>query len=79
MKRIYQHCGEQYLHRYLAELELRYNNRASNGMNDRQQAEQSLCGIVGNRLMYSPANASRLTPALVHPRFSPPGVRHLAR
>lgn len=56
MKGIYQHCGEQHLHRYLAEFEFRYNNRASNGMNDRQRAEQSLRGIVGKRLMYNPAN-----------------------
>ena len=27
MKGIYQHCGEQHLHRYLAEYEFRYNNR----------------------------------------------------
>lgn len=26
MKGIYQHCGEQHLHRYLAEFEFRYNN-----------------------------------------------------
>jgi hypothetical protein len=30
MKGIYQHCGEQHLHRYLAEYEFRYNHRERN-------------------------------------------------
>jgi transposase-like protein len=34
MKGIYQHCGEQHLHRYLAEYEFRYN-RVANGVDDR--------------------------------------------
>ncbi|WP_206694651.1 IS1595 family transposase [Novosphingobium sp. NBM11] len=31
MKGVYQHCGEQHLHRYLAEFEFRYNNRVALG------------------------------------------------
>ena len=35
MKGIYQHCGEQHLHRYLAEFEFRYNTRIRLGIEDR--------------------------------------------
>jgi transposase-like protein len=52
MKGVYQHCGEQHLHRYLAEYEFRYNNRIGNGVNDRQRADIALAGIVGKRLTY---------------------------
>ena len=34
MKGIYQHCGKQHLHRYVAEFEFRYNNRIANGVED---------------------------------------------
>ena len=53
MKGVYQHCGEQHLHRYLAEFEFRYSHRAANGFNDRQRAHEALSGIVGKRLSYS--------------------------
>lgn len=36
MKGVYQHCGEQHLHRYLAEFEFRYNNRVALGIDDRR-------------------------------------------
>jgi transposase-like protein len=52
MKGVYQHCGEQHLHRYLAEFEFRYNKRAANGFDDRARAVESLKGIVGKRLTY---------------------------
>jgi transposase-like protein len=52
MKGIYQHCGEQHLHRYLAEYEFRYNNRAKLGVDDRERADNALKGIVGKRLTY---------------------------
>ena len=32
MKGVYQHCGEQHLHRYLAEFDFRYSNRAALGV-----------------------------------------------
>ena len=51
MKGIYQHCGEQHLHRYPAEYEVRYNNRFANGVGDHQRPDNALCGIVGKRLM----------------------------
>ena len=34
MKGIYQHCGENHLHRYLAEFDFRYNNRVARGVNE---------------------------------------------
>ena len=52
MKGVYQHCGEQHLHRYLAEFEFRYNHRVANGFDDRQRAEEGLKGIVGKRITY---------------------------
>lgn len=52
MKGVYQHCGEQHLHRYLAEFDFRYNNRTAVGVNDGERAENALKGIAGKRLMY---------------------------
>jgi len=56
MKGIYQHCGEQHLHRYLAEYEFRYNNRVANGVDDRARSVEAVKGIVGKRLTYKSAN-----------------------
>ncbi len=53
MKGVYQHCGEQHLHRYLAEFEFRYNTRIANGFDDRGRAVEGLKGIVGKRLTYA--------------------------
>lgn len=57
MKGIYQHCGEQHLHRYLAEFEFRYNNRVALGCNDADRADALLRGIVGKRLTYQTVGA----------------------
>jgi transposase-like protein len=53
MKGVYQHCGEQHLHRYLAEFEFRYNNREALGCNDGDRSLAALKGIVGKRLTYA--------------------------
>lgn len=53
MKGVYQHCGEQHLHRYLAEFEFRYNNRVALGCNDADRADALLKGVVGRRLTYA--------------------------
>ncbi|MDT8758194.1 IS1595 family transposase [Sphingomonas psychrotolerans] len=53
MRGVYQHCGEQHLHRYVAEFNFRYNFRAANGFNDGDRSEQALKGIVGKRLTYA--------------------------
>jgi transposase-like protein len=52
MRGVYQHCGEQHLHRYLAEYEFRYNHRVANGFDDGQRSQEALKGIVGKRLTY---------------------------
>ena len=52
MRGIYQFCGEKHLHRYLAEFDFRYSNRAALGCNDADRADVLLRGIVGKRLTY---------------------------
>lgn len=52
MRGIYQHCGKQHLHRYLAEFDFRYTNRAAVGINDAERAIKAVQGTVGRRLMY---------------------------
>ena len=57
MKGVYQHCGEQHLHRYLAEFEFRYNNRVATGVGDTERADNLLQGVIGKRLTYQTASA----------------------
>ena len=52
MKGVYQHCGEQHLHRYLAEFDFRYSNRTALGINDAARANRAVQGAVGKRLTY---------------------------
>jgi transposase-like protein len=52
MKGVYQHCGKQHLHRYLAEFDFRYSNRVKLGIHDVERAEIALRGISGKRLTY---------------------------
>ena len=52
MKGVYQHCGKQHLHRYVAEFEFRYTNRIATGYNDEDRANAMLKGVVGKRLTY---------------------------
>jgi transposase-like protein len=49
-------CSEQHLHRYLAEFEFRYNNRAALGVNDGERMELAIKGIEGKRLTYRRIN-----------------------
>ncbi|MDE2229362.1 MAG: IS1595 family transposase [Alphaproteobacteria bacterium] len=49
MKGVYQHCGEQHLHRYLKEFDFRYSNRK---VTDAERARKALKGIEGKRLTY---------------------------
>jgi transposase-like protein len=56
MKGVYQHCKEKHLHRYLAEYDFRYSNRAALGVNDYMRAEIAAKGIVGKRLTYRRPN-----------------------
>ena len=52
MRGIYQHCGEQHLHHYLAEFDFRYSNRIALGTDDTARATIALRGVVGKRLTY---------------------------
>lgn len=52
MKGVYQHCGKQHLHRYLAEFDFRYNNREKLGVSDKGRTDAALSAIVGKRLTY---------------------------
>lgn len=56
MRGIYQHCGEQHLHRYLAEFDFRYSNRVALGVGDQDRAQIALQGVVGKRLTYRTTN-----------------------
>jgi ISXO2-like transposase domain len=53
MRGIYQHCGEQHLHRYLAEFDFRYNERGALKVTDAERATKAIKGVVGKRLTYS--------------------------
>lgn len=52
MKGIYQHCSKKHLHRYLAEFDFRYSNRAALGCEDQERAMRAVLGGVGKRLTY---------------------------
>jgi hypothetical protein len=56
MNGVYQHCGSQHLHRYLAEFDFRYNHRAALEINGTQRTVDALAGIGGERLTYRSAN-----------------------
>jgi transposase-like protein len=49
---IYQHCGEQHLHRYLTEFDFRYSNRIALGVDDTERSARAIRGVVGKRLLY---------------------------
>ena len=57
MKGVYQHCGEQHLHRYLSEFEFRYNSREKLGVDDKTRTEKALRGVDGKRLTYQQTGA----------------------
>ena len=52
MKGVYQHCGEQHLHRYLAEFDFRYSNRAGLDVDDATRTAKLVRNAEGKRLMY---------------------------
>ena len=52
MKGVYQHCGKQHLHRYLAEFDFRYNHRVKLGIGDVERCGKAVRGIRGKRLKY---------------------------
>ena len=52
MRGIYQQCSEKHLHRYLAEFDFRYSNRAAKDCDDVTRSDRALAGISGKRLTY---------------------------
>lgn len=60
MKGVYQHCGKQHLHRYVAEFEFRYNNRIALGVDDAGRARAALEGAAGKRLKYQGPSAKTI-------------------
>lgn len=52
MRGVYQHCGEQHLHRYMMEFDFRYSNRIARGIDDKERAAKAVAGTVGKRLTY---------------------------
>ena len=52
MKGVYQHCSEKHLHRYLAEYDFRYSNRAALAVDDQTRADRALEGVKRRRLTY---------------------------
>jgi len=52
MKGVYQHCFEKHIHRYAAEFDFRYSNRAKLGVLDEERTDAAIAGIVCKRLTY---------------------------
>jgi transposase-like protein len=55
----YFHVSEAHLHRYLAEFDFRYSNRAALGVDDAARTEQAVLGAVGKRLTYRTARSQK--------------------
>ncbi|MCR4268755.1 IS1595 family transposase [Nitratireductor sp. ZSWI3] len=49
---VYQNISKHHLHRYLAEFDFRYTNRAARGIDDNARAFLALSGVRGRRLTY---------------------------
>lgn len=54
----YSHISEKHLHRYLAEFDFRYSNRAKLGVDDTRRTDRALRGIEGKRLTYRRTSTS---------------------
>ena len=52
MRGVYQHASKKHLHRYAAEFDFRYSNRAALGIDDQGRARLALAGVIGKRLTY---------------------------
>jgi hypothetical protein len=49
---VYFHVSGTHLHRYLAEFDFRYSNRAKLGIDDVKRTDLAIKGAVGKRLTY---------------------------
>lgn len=52
MRGVYQCASKRHMHRYLAEFDFRYSNRAALGVNDIARTDKMIAGVVGKRLTY---------------------------
>lgn len=52
MRGVYQHCAARHLHRYMAEFDFRYSQRAALGVTDSERATKAVIGAIGKRLTY---------------------------
>jgi hypothetical protein len=59
MKGTYQHCSEAHMHRYPAEFDFRYSNRAALEIDDTARAKKALKGIQSKRLTYRRPDQAR--------------------
>jgi transposase-like protein len=59
MRGVYQHCAQKHLHRYMAEFDFRYSNRARLGIDDVSRADNALKGFAGKRLTYETISLRR--------------------
>ncbi len=55
---VYYSVSEAHLHRYLAEFDFRYNNRAGFGVDDTERTLRALWGVTGKRLTYNQPGSS---------------------
>jgi hypothetical protein len=55
----YFHVSEQHLHRYLAEFDFRYSNRAILGIEDGERTDRAIMGAKGKRLTYQTTRGGR--------------------
>jgi transposase-like protein len=58
---VYQHVSEAHLHRYLAEFDFRYSNRAALDIDDEQRAALTVQGAKGKRLTYVTSHKGQRT------------------
>ena len=61
---VYQHCGEQHLHRYVAEFDFRYSTRSKLGVEDAERATKAIKGAVGKRLTYKKPRGEQVSDSL---------------
>lgn len=52
MKGVYQHCGNEHLHRYAGEFAFRYSNRIAEGLDDKIRSDLATMGVVRKRALY---------------------------
>ena len=58
----FHNISEAHLHRYLAEFDFRYSNRAKLGVDDAKRTDRALRGIEGKRLTYRRTRGPRPKP-----------------